>query len=130
MTLEELLKDIKNKKACAAADYKECIAREHGCKDCPFAHVGIDILYPEIIERLEELKTLRKAFGLACKAIQEETEPNYCDVLSYGPCRKGNAVGKVWDDNKCAECCMECFLTQAQESEANNEDEQKRSQDV
>lgn len=87
------------------------------------SHMYEELYYAhmERADLLEQLKTLRKAFELACKAIQEETEPNYCDVLSYGPCRKGNAVGKVWDDNKCAECCMECFLTQAQESEGNNE---------
>lgn len=99
MTLEELLKDIENKKACAATDYKECLAREHGCEDCPFDHVGIDLLYPEIIERLEELRDVSKAFMLACEYFEMED----------------------------AGLFYERFMQEARE---NNEDEQKRSQDV
>lgn len=62
---------------------------------------------------MSELETLRKAYELACKAIQENTEPDYCNSYSDAPCRKGNIFGKAWDDNKCVECCKEHFITQA-----------------
>lgn len=85
MTLEELLKDIKNKKACAEANYKECIAREHGCKDCPFAHVGIDILYPELIERLEELKDYREGLRVCenCKYGCKDGAEYPCSICGH-----------------------------------------------
>lgn len=115
MTLEEHIDFAKNKsKHLFESAYEE--------KDTLIACVyGKEALISgEVADLLEELKTLRKAYELACKAIHEETAFDYCDSSDI-PCRKENAFGKAWDDNKCVECCMEHYLTQARKRGEQND---------
>lgn len=114
MELEELIKEIQKYVICSGLTDDECYKYSIDCNDCPFKHITITKLLPDILKylerlnfeakRLEELRDLRKAFDLAC----EVSAFSCCEDVFTHDC-----------DNDCANHWKEYFIQKARENNEN-----------